>query len=77
MRKIYCTKCTKYKEFKNSKISHICYKTLLLSSICNKCWNENEKIIKEEESIEILKWLVWLIICKKKSNESRKHNSKI
>ena len=32
-------------------------KTLLLSSICNKCGSEDEKIFMEEESIEILKIL--------------------
>ena len=57
MRKIYCTKCKKYKEFKNPKISDTCYKTLLISSIYNKCRSEVEQIFKEEESIEILKIL--------------------
>ena len=57
MKKIYCTKCKKYKEFKKDKISYICDKTLLLSSTCNKCGSENAKIFKEEESIEILKIL--------------------
>ena len=57
MRKIYCTKCRRYKEFKKPKISNICAKTLLLFSICNKCANEDEKIFKEEELIEILKML--------------------
>ena len=28
MRKLYCTKCKKYKEFKKPKISYICDKTL-------------------------------------------------
>ena len=28
MRKFYCTKCKKYKEFKKPKISYICDKTL-------------------------------------------------
>ena len=55
MRKIYCPKSKKYKEFKKPKISYICDKILLLSSICNKCGSEDEKIFKEEESIEILK----------------------
>ena len=54
MRKIYCTKCKKYKEFKKPKISYIYDKTLLLSSICNKCGSEGEKIFKEEQSIKIL-----------------------
>ena len=43
MRKIYCTMCKMYKEFKNPKISYICDKTLLLSSICDKCRSEMEK----------------------------------
>ena len=54
MKRIYCTKCKKHKEFKQPKI-YICDKTLLLSSICKKCGSEDEKIFKEEESIEILK----------------------
>ena len=56
MRKIYCINCKKYKKFVKPKISYICYKTLLLSSICNKFKNEYEKIFKEE-SIETLKVL--------------------
>ena len=28
MRKFYCTKCKKYKEFKKPKISYVCDKTL-------------------------------------------------
>ena len=35
-------------------MSYICDKALPLSSICNKCGSENEKIFKEEESIEVL-----------------------
>ena len=46
--KIYCINCRKYKEFKALKISYICYKTLLLSSICNKCGSEDEKIFKKK-----------------------------
>ena len=57
MRKIYSIKCKKYNEFKKPKISYICDKTLLLSSICNKWGSEDEKMFKEEESIEILKIL--------------------
>ena len=51
-RKIYYTKC---KKFKKSKISFIWYKRSLLSSICNKCDSEDEGIIVEGEPIEILK----------------------
>ena len=58
MKKIYYTTCKKYKEFKEPKISYLCDKTLLFYSVCNKCESEDEKIFKEEESIEILKFLV-------------------
>ena len=54
MRKIYSTKCKKYKEFEKPKMSYICDKTLLLSHICNKCVSEDEKIFKEEESIGLI-----------------------
>ena len=57
MRKIYCTKCKNYKQFKTPKISYIYDETLLLSSICTKCGNEDEKIFKEKQSIEIIKML--------------------
>ena len=33
MRKIYCTKYKKYKEFKKLKISYLCEKTLLLCTL--------------------------------------------
>ena len=49
--------CGKHREFKNPKISSILDKTLLLSIICSKYGNEYKKIIKEGESIEILKIL--------------------
>ena len=39
------------------KISYIFDKTLVLSIIGSKCDNNNERIFKEEESIEILKVL--------------------
>ena len=55
--RIDCTKCKKYKEFKKPKISYTFDKILLLSSICNKCGSEDEKILKEKKSIEILKIL--------------------
>ena len=50
-------KCERYKKFIKPKVSYICYKTLLLSSICNKCGSEDDKIFKEEVSLEILKIL--------------------
>ena len=36
-------------------MSYIFEKALVLSIICIKCKNENEKTFKEEESVEILK----------------------
>ena len=57
MRKILCIKSKKYKKIINPKLSYICYKTLLLSSVCNKCKSEDEKIFVEQESIEMLKVL--------------------
>ena len=62
MGKIYCVICGKYKKVEKPKISNILEKTLVLSVICSKCKNEDEKIFKEEGSIEILKFLVWLKI---------------
>ena len=46
MRKIYCTKCKKYKKIKKAKI-YICGKALLYLIF----------VFNEEESIEILKLL--------------------
>ena len=46
-------KSKKYKEFTKLKVSYLCDKKLLISSICNKCGSEDEKTFKEEESIEI------------------------
>ena len=40
---------------KNLKYRNSLKKTLVLSIICSKCKNEDEKIFKEEEPIEILK----------------------
>ena len=50
-----CVICGNYKKSKNLKISYIFEKTLVLSIICSKCENDNEKIFKEEKPIEILK----------------------
>ena len=56
MENLYCIICGRYRKFKKPKISSY-IKTLVLSIICSKCKNENEKIFKEEESFEILKIL--------------------
>ena len=54
MKKLNCVICGKYRKFEKPKISFLLEKILVLSIICNKCKNEDEKLFKEEESIEIL-----------------------
>ena len=54
MKKLYCAIGGKYRTIKKPKISYLLEKTLVLSNICRKCKNEDKKIFKEEESIEIL-----------------------
>ena len=46
-----------YRKSLNSKISYIFYKTLVFCIICSNCGNNNSRIFKEEESIQILKIL--------------------
>ena len=57
VKKICCVICGKCKKFKNPKISYILARTLVFSIICSKCENEDEKVSKEEKSIEIRKIL--------------------
>ena len=56
MKKLHCVICSKHRKFEKPKISYLLEKTLVLSIICSKCKNEDEKIFKED-SIEILKIL--------------------
>ena len=58
MKKLYCLICGKYRKFEKPKVSYLLEKTLGLSIICGKCKNEDEKLFKVEESIEVLKYLV-------------------
>ena len=55
MKNIYCVICGKYRKFEKPKVSYLL--EMIFSIICSQCKNENEKIFKEEESIEILKIL--------------------
>ena len=55
MKKLHYIISGKYRKFQKPKISYILEKILILSIICNRCKNEDEKIFLEEESIEILK----------------------
>ena len=55
MKILYCVICSKYRKFEKPNISYLLEKTLVLSIICGKYKNEDEKIFKEEDSIEMLK----------------------
>ena len=57
MKNLYCIICGNYTKFEKLKISYLLEKTLVLSIICSKCKNEDEKLFKVEKSIEILKIL--------------------
>ena len=48
MTKIYGVICGKYRKFEKHKISYLLEKTLILSIICSKCKNEDEKIFKKK-----------------------------
>ena len=50
MKKLYCTNCNKFRKFEKRKISYLLEKTLVLSIICSKYKNEDEKIFKVEDS---------------------------
>ena len=56
-KKLYCIICGKYRKYEKPKISYLLEKRLILSIICSKCKNEDDKLFKEEESIEILRIL--------------------
>ena len=47
MKKLYFIICGKYRKFEEPKISYLLEKSLVLSFICSKCKNEDEKIFKE------------------------------
>ena len=57
MKKLYYIICGKYRKFGKPKIPYLLEKTLAFSIISNKCKNEDEKLFKGEESIEMLKVL--------------------
>ena len=56
MKKLYFVICGKYREFEKLKASNILEK-IVVSIICSRCKNEDKKMFKEEESIDILKIL--------------------
>ena len=56
MKKIYWVICGKHKKIRNPTIRCIFGERLVLSIMCSKCRKEEEKVFKEEESIE--KWKI-------------------
>ena len=54
MKKLCCDIRGKYRKLEKSKTSYLLEKTLVLFTICSKCKNGNEKLFKEDESVEIL-----------------------
>ena len=54
MKKIHCIFYGKYRKCKNSKISFIFKKSLVLSLTWSNCDSKEEKIFKEDQSIETL-----------------------
>ena len=51
MKQIYCVICGKYRKFRKPKISYIFEKTLVLSIICSKGKNEDEKYLKKKNQL--------------------------
>ena len=57
MKNVCFVVCGRYRKFEKPKISYLLEKKLVLSIICSKFKNENEKLLKEEKSVEIIKTL--------------------
>ena len=55
MKKLYCVISGKYRKYEKRNISYRLEKMLVVSIISSKCKNEDEKLFKEGEPIEILK----------------------
>ena len=54
MKKLYCLICGTYKKFEKSKLSYLLKKRLVLSIFFSKSKNEDERLFKEDISVEIL-----------------------
>ena len=52
MKKLYCVICGKYRKFKKPKKSYILERTLVISIICSKCKNEDEKYLKKKNQLK-------------------------
>ena len=44
---VFLVICGKYRKFEKPKILYLLEKTLVLSIICSKCKNEDEKLFKD------------------------------
>ena len=55
MKKLYDVICSNYRKIEKTKTSYLLGKRSVLSIICSRCKNEDQKLFKEEASIEILK----------------------
>lgn len=55
MKKVDCVECNKYRKLKNLKNCQIFNEALVISSVCDKCVSNNDKLFEEEESTEKLK----------------------
>ena len=58
MKNLYCVIFSKYRKFDKLKLLYLLEKTLVLPITCIKCENEDEKLSKEKESINMLKSLL-------------------
>ena len=58
MKNLYFVIFSKYRKFDKLKILYLLEKTLVLPITCIKCENEDEKLSKEKESINMLKSLL-------------------
>ena len=45
MKKLYCVISSKYRKFEKPKISYVFEKASVISIICSKCENKDEKMI--------------------------------
>ena len=57
MKNTYWVICVKNRKFGKPEIPYLSEKTLVLSIICSNCNNEDKKLFKVKESIEISKIL--------------------
>ena len=58
MKKLYCVTCGKHRKFEKPKISYLLEKTLVFS-ICSKCSSVDGQILKEKDSREMLKIILF------------------